>query len=84
MSKQWRDVEGNKCTLRQLVIKEPDWAVSRITVGKYSQSYVDIMLEEQREKLATWMIYNWFATGHGDTIEDLLEELREQIEELRK
>lgn len=35
------------------------------------------------EKLAAWMIYNGFATGHGDTIEDLLEELREQIAELR-
>lgn len=36
-----------------------------------------------KEKLAAWMIYNGFATGHGDTVEDLLEELREQIEEIR-
>ena len=36
-----------------------------------------------RERLASWMIENGFATGHGDTFEDLLDELRWQIEELR-
>lgn len=36
-----------------------------------------------KEKLATWMIRNSFATGHGDTIDDLLTELTWQINELR-
>ena len=35
------------------------------------------------EKLAAWMIANSFATGHGDTMDDLLAELTWQIEELR-
>jgi hypothetical protein len=30
---------------------------------------------EARERLAAWMIENSFATGHGDTLEDLLGEL---------
>ena len=37
----------------------------------------------EREKVASWMIRNGFATGHGDTTEDLLAELEEQIDERR-
>lgn len=35
------------------------------------------------KRLAEWMVQNGFATGHGDTFEDLLSELKWQIEELR-
>ena len=35
----------------------------------------------EREKLAAWMIQRGYATGHGDTVEDLLKELEWQIEE---
>ena len=31
------------------------------------------------EKLATWMIAHGFATGHGDTLDDLLKELAWQV-----
>lgn len=34
--------------------------------------------------LAEWMITNGFATGHGDTMADLLRELTWQIAELRR
>ena len=34
-----------------------------------------------KEKLAKWMMQHEYATGHGDTIEDLLEELKWQIKE---
>jgi hypothetical protein len=34
-----------------------------------------------RNKLATWMIAQGYATGHGDTIEGLLEELEWQVRE---
>ena len=34
-----------------------------------------------KEKLAQWMIKKGLATGHGDTIEDLLQELEWQIAE---
>jgi hypothetical protein len=36
-----------------------------------------------KEKLAAWMIGNSFATGHGDTMDDLLKELEWQVQELR-
>jgi hypothetical protein len=36
-----------------------------------------------REQLAKWMIANTFATGNGDTFDDLLNELTWQVRELR-
>jgi len=36
---------------------------------------------EAREKLAKFMLSNGFATGHGDSIDDLLVELEWQIKE---
>lgn len=35
----------------------------------------------ERNKLAAWMIQRSYATGHGDTVEDLLQELEWQIRE---
>mgnify|MGYP000314193529 CR=1 FL=1 len=35
----------------------------------------------ERNKLAQWMIDRGYATGHGDTVEDLLDELDWQIAE---
>ena len=35
----------------------------------------------EREKVAAWMMQRSYATGHGDTIEDLLKELEWQIAE---
>ena len=37
---------------------------------------------EERESVAAWMIRQGFATGHGDTLADLLSELAWQIDEL--
>jgi hypothetical protein len=37
--------------------------------------------KDSRNKLATWMMQCGFATGHGDTIEDLLDELDTEIED---
>jgi hypothetical protein len=38
-------------------------------------------IETEREKVAAWMMRQGYATGHGDTIEDLLKELEWQIRE---
>ena len=35
----------------------------------------------ERNKLTQWMIQHSYATGHGDTMEDLLKELEWQIRE---
>lgn len=37
-----------------------------------------------KEILAQWMIKHGYATGHGDTIEDLLTELEWQIREAER
>ena len=34
-----------------------------------------------KEKVAKWMMSHGYATGHGDTIEDLLKELEWQVAE---
>lgn len=39
------------------------------------------MDKTDREKVAQWMMRLGYATGHGDTIEDLLKELEWQIAE---
>jgi hypothetical protein len=39
------------------------------------------LVAAEREKLAQWMMSLGYATGHGDTMEDLLDELGTQIAE---
>lgn len=34
---------------------------------------------EEREKLVAWMVQRSYSTGHGDTMEDLLQELDWQL-----
>lgn len=41
------------------------------------------MSKSAKKQLAQWMLNNSFATGHGDTVEDLLQELTWQVAELR-
>lgn len=41
----------------------------------------DKLVAREREKVAKWMMDNYYATGNGDTIEDLLAELQWQIRE---
>jgi hypothetical protein len=49
--------------------------------GEALKRLVSIAQAEERNKLAAWMIAQGYATGHGDTIEGLLEELRWQVRE---
>jgi hypothetical protein len=39
---------------------------------------------DERNKLAAWMMAQGYATGHGDTIEQLLDELRWQVRESQR
>ena len=43
--------------------------------------FAALVAAAEREKLAAWMMRQGYATGHGDTTEDLLKELEWQIEE---
>jgi hypothetical protein len=40
-------------------------------------------MNSDKERLASWMIQNGFATGHGDTTEGLLLSLTWHVKELR-
>ena len=41
--------------------------------------FAALVTAAEREKVAAWMIQRGYATGHGDTTEDLLKELEWQI-----
>ena len=43
--------------------------------------FAALVAAAERNKLAAWMIERGYATGHGDTVEDLLKELEWQIAE---
>jgi len=45
------------------------------------ERFAALVAAAERNKLAAWMIKHGYATGHGDSIEKLLEELEWQIEE---
>ena len=42
---------------------------------------LDAAVKAEREKVAAWMRSKSYATGHGDTVEDLLKELEWQVAE---
>jgi hypothetical protein len=46
-----------------------------------AEELIEKAVEAEREKVARWMAEHSYATGHGDTIEDLLKELEWQINE---
>jgi hypothetical protein len=45
------------------------------------ERFAALVAAAERNKLAAWMMRQGYATGHGDTVEDLLKELEWQIEE---
>jgi len=48
---------------------------------KAQLKFAELVAAAEREKVAQWMMQRGYATGHGDTIEDLLAELDWQIKE---
>ena len=45
------------------------------------ERFAAFVAAQEREKVAAWMLERGYATGHGDTTEDLLKELAWQIDE---
>ena len=59
-----------------------DWSVPVWHVGvRYLERFAALVAAAEREKVAAWMIQRSYATGHGDTTEDLLVELEWQVRE---
>lgn len=52
-----------------------------VFVGDAAWRVAQLVAAAEREKVAAWMIQRSYATGHGDTTEDLLEELEWQVRE---
>jgi hypothetical protein len=42
---------------------------------------ISIVVTQDREKVAQWIMAKGYATGHGDIIEEMLEELYRQVRE---
>jgi hypothetical protein len=62
-----------------LVMGEP---VERVRVRMSNQEpAAHVFAATERNKLAAWMMSQGYATGHGDSVEDLLHELEWQIRE---
>jgi hypothetical protein len=45
------------------------------------ERFAALVAAHEREKVAAWMLARSYATGHGDTVEDLLDELEWQVAE---
>ena len=52
-----------------------------VKTTQFLERFVAIVAAAEREKVAHWMHSMGYATGHGDTIEDLLDYLGTQIAE---
>jgi sulfur relay (sulfurtransferase) DsrC/TusE family protein len=48
---------------------------------EYAEKFAALVAAHEREKVAHWMVERGYATGHGDTVEDLLKELEWQAAE---
>jgi hypothetical protein len=51
------------------------------TVVDVFEKFARLVAAHEREKVAKWMVERSYATGHGDTIEDLLTEIDWQAAE---
>jgi hypothetical protein len=60
----------------ELCAKGPHNAYTALAMAIWNKA-----IETEREKVAAWMMRQGYATGHGDTVEDLLKELEWQIRE---
>ena len=56
-------------------------AYCELKLTDHLERFAALVAAAERNKLAAWMIERGYATGHGDTIEDLLQELEWQIAE---
>jgi len=56
-------------------------AYCELKLTDHLERFAALVADAEREKLAAWMMRQGYATGHGDTVEDLLKELEWQIEE---
>jgi hypothetical protein len=66
---------------RDDIIKMAKEAGASFETAESMFKFATLVAAAEREKVAAWMIARGYTTGHGDTIEDLLQELDWQIRE---
>lgn len=49
---------------------------------EYAEKFAALVAAHEREKVARWMMERGYATGHGDTIQELIKEVEWQVAEL--
>jgi len=68
---------------REEIIRMADEAglegIEKAGILEHFNRFAALVAAHEREKVAKWMVERGYATGHGDTIEDLLVELSWQI-----
>lgn len=57
------------------------WPAVTDTFPNELERFANLVAAAEREKVAHWMMTACYATGHGDTTEDLLRELAWQADE---
>jgi len=60
------------------------WSAGDVYIGPSTESlerFAALVAAAERNKVAQWMMAKGYATGHGDTTEDLLRELEWQVRE---
>ena len=58
-----------------------EYDTGRILYLNQIERFAKLVAAAEREKVAQWMMQEGYATGHGDSIEDLLQELEWQVQE---
>ena len=56
----------------------------RFTSVDQLECFARLVAQQERQKVAQWMIQRSYATGQGDSVEDLLKELEWQVEEAER
>lgn len=82
----WPEAAVIEAALAHIDAQAAEIAALRTLVAeglRVSHEKVEQVRNAARESLATWMISNSFATGHGDTTGDLLVELSGQVAALK-
>jgi hypothetical protein len=64
---------------RQAGFIDADWNIK--IVLPHLEAFANLVAEKEREVVANWIMDRGFATGHGDSIVDLLDQLEWQIAE---
>ena len=79
------DSEGHWDGLTNEALIGKDWLSSKEhkldRIVEILFPFAVLVAAAERNKLAAWMMSQGYATGHGDTIEELLQELDWQVRE---